>query len=165
MVPYGLIDLRLKGDAAPLMDNQGEGLQERVIQQRAARQLTYMMSQVVERGTGTRARIPGWELAGKSGTTNSARDAWFIGFNADYVIGVWMGYDDNSPMSGVTGGGLPAEIWQATMAGVVAGQTPKPLPLDMPAASSRGGMLADTGGITADRQILNVLDNILNGLN
>ena len=164
VVPYGLIDLRLKGDDAALMDNLGNGMQERVIQERAARQLTYMMSQVVERGTGTRARIPGWELAGKSGTTNSARDAWFIGFNADYVIGVWMGYDDNSPMTGVTGGGLPAEIWQATMSRVVAGETPRPLPMDLPGPSSRGGMLADQT-ITADRQILDVLDNILNGLN
>ncbi len=161
--PYGLIDLRLKGDDAPLMDNTGSGLQERVIQQGAARQLTYMMSQVVARGTGTRAQIPGWELAGKSGTTNSARDAWFIGFNADYVVGVWMGYDDNSPMSGVTGGGLPAEIWQATMSRVVAGQAPKPLPLDVPGPSSRGGMLADTG-IEADTEILDVLQNILGGL-
>ena len=164
VVPYGLIDLRLKGDDAALMDNQGNGMQERVIQERAARQLTYMMSQVIERGTGTRAKIPGWELAGKSGTTNSARDAWFVGFNADYVIGVWMGYDDNSPMTGVTGGGLPAEIWQATMSRVVAGETPRPLPMDLPGPSSRNGTLADQS-ITADRQILDVLDNILNGLN
>jgi len=162
--PYGLIDLRLKGDDSPLMDNLGSGLQERVIQQTAARQLTYMMSEVVARGTGTRAQIPGWELAGKSGTTNSSRDAWFIGFNADYVVGVWMGYDDNSPMSGVTGGGLPAEIWQATMSRVVAGETPKSLPMDVPMTGGSGNMVQNQG-ITADRQILNVLDNILNGLN
>ena len=161
--PYGLIDLRLKGDESPLMDNMGTGMQERVIQQKAARELTYMMSQVVARGTGTRAQIKGWELAGKSGTTNSSRDAWFIGFNADYVVGVWMGYDDNSPMTGVTGGGLPAEIWQATMSRVVAGEVPKPLPMDLPGPSSRGGMLADSG-IEADGQILDVLNNILNGL-
>ncbi|WP_394154693.1 transglycosylase domain-containing protein [Loktanella salsilacus] len=161
--PYGLIDLRLKGESEPLMDNVGTGLQERVIQQSAARELTYMMSQVVERGTGTRAQIPGWQLAGKSGTTNSARDAWFIGFNADYVIGVWMGYDDNSPMTGVTGGGLPAEIWQATMARVVTGETPKPLPMDVPGPSTTGGVLEDTG-IVADGEIMDVLSNILGGL-
>jgi penicillin-binding protein 1A len=161
--PYGLIDLRLKGESEPLMDNIGTGMQERVIQSHAARQLTYMMAQVVARGTGTRAQIPGWELAGKSGTTNSARDAWFIGFNADYVIGVWMGYDDNSPMTGVTGGGLPAEIWQATMARVVTGQTPKPLPMDLPGPSTTSGVLEDTG-IVADGQIMDVLQNILGGL-
>ncbi|SEN32372.1 penicillin-binding protein, 1A family [Loktanella fryxellensis] len=163
VVPYGLIDLRLQGDDAPLMDNAGVGLQERVIQTGAARQLTYMMSEVIRAGTGTRAQIPGWELAGKSGTTNSARDAWFVGFNADYVVGVWMGYDDNSPMQGVTGGGLPAEIWQATMAGVVAGETPRPLPYDLPTMGTRGEMVADST-MTADTQILDVLDNILNGL-
>jgi len=52
------------------------------------------MHQVVEDGTGTRAQIPGWQIAGKSGTTQSSRDAWFIAFTADYVTGVWMGYDD-----------------------------------------------------------------------
>ncbi|MBS1301058.1 PBP1A family penicillin-binding protein [Loktanella sp. SALINAS62] len=160
--PYGLVDLRLQGDDAPLMDNVGTGMQERVIQERAARQLTYMMNQVVVRGTGTRAQIDGWELAGKSGTTNSQRDAWFIGFNADYVIGVWMGYDDNSPMKGVTGGGLPADIWRETMRRVVAGQQPKPLPMDIP-GPARNDTLSSTG-IVADSQILNVLDNILGGL-
>ncbi|SEQ42813.1 penicillin-binding protein, 1A family [Loktanella sp. DSM 29012] len=160
--PYGLLDLRLQGDDAPLMDNVGTGMQERVIQERAARQLTYMMNQVVVRGTGTRAQIDGWELAGKSGTTNSQRDAWFIGFNADYVVGVWMGFDDNSPMRGVTGGGIPADIFRDTMRRVVAGQQPKPLPMDIP-GPARNGTLSNSG-IAADSQILNVLDNILGGL-
>ena len=60
------------------------------------------------------------------------RDAWFIGFTADYVAGVWMGYDDNTPLTGVTGSGLPAEIWQETMARVHADRTPRPLPMAAP---------------------------------
>ena len=62
-----------------------------------------------------RAALPDREAAGKTGTTQAARDAWFIGFTADYVAGVWMGYDDNTPLTGVTGGGLPAEIWHEVM--------------------------------------------------
>jgi penicillin-binding protein 1A len=74
-----------------------------------------MMQQVIEHGTGTRARLEGRPAAGKTGTTSSYHDAWFIGFTGQYVTGVWMGYDDNKPLKGVTGGGLPAEIWQAVM--------------------------------------------------
>ncbi len=129
--PYGLIELRLRGDAEPLMDQSG-GIGERVINEEAARQLTWMMHQVVEQGTGERGRIEGVQLAGKTGTTNGQRDAWFVGFSSDYVIGVWMGYDDNRQLTGVTGGGLPAEIWRQTMEGVLAGAQRTPLPMQAP---------------------------------
>ena len=130
--PYGLIDLRLQGDSDPFITQTG-GFQERVITDEAAETLTYMMYQVVERGTGGRAQLPGWQVAGKTGTTQAARDAWFIGFTADYVAGVWMGYDDNTPLTGVTGGGLPAEIWRETMVRVHDGLSPSPLPMSIPA--------------------------------
>jgi len=126
--PYGLIDLRLQGDTAPLMGQEG-GLGERVISENAARQLVYMMHQVSEIGTAKRALIPGWQIAAKTGTTQGARDAWFIGFTADYVVGVWMGNDDNSKLTGVTGGGLPADIWRETMVRINDGLTPAPLPM------------------------------------
>ena len=129
--PYGLIELRLKGDPEPLM-GQGGGIRERIISPDAAAQLIYMMHQVVEGGTGKRARLPGREAAAKTGTTQAARDAWFIGFTADYVAGVWMGYDDNTPMQGVTGGGLPAEIWRETMQKIHEGLPPRPLPMIRP---------------------------------
>ena len=105
-------------EVLPLMQAQG-GIRERVVQETAARELAWMMWRVVEDGTGARARIPGHEVAGKTGTTQAARDAWFVGFSAEYVTGVWMGYDDNTPLTGVTGGGLPAEIWRETMARVL----------------------------------------------
>ncbi len=130
--PFGIRELRLLGESEPLMRQSG-GVGDRVISERSARALTWMMHEVVESGTGGRARIPGWEVAGKTGTTQGARDAWFIGFTADYVAGVWMGYDDNSPLTGVTGGGLPATIWQETMARIHEGATPRSLPMDVPA--------------------------------
>ncbi|TMV15618.1 transglycosylase domain-containing protein [Arenibacterium halophilum] len=125
--PYGLVELKLLGDEAPLMGAEG-GIGERVIRTEAAQQLIWMMQKVIDEGTGTRAAIPGWEAAGKTGTTSSYRDAWFVGFTADYVAGVWMGYDDNTPLTGVTGSGLPAEIWHETMVRVHEGLTPRPLP-------------------------------------
>ncbi|MTI01480.1 transglycosylase domain-containing protein [Roseibium sp. RKSG952] len=129
--PYGLTELKLLGDETPVMVTT-TGIGERVIRDDAAKQLTWMMERVVSQGTGQRAKLPGWQVAGKTGTTQAARDAWFIGFTADYVAGVWMGYDDNTPLSGVTGGGLPAEIWRETMLRVTDGMTPTPLPMLAP---------------------------------
>ncbi len=131
VTPYGLVELKLLGDDAPLMGTGG-GIGERVIREEAARELIYMMHQVVHGGTGGRAQLPDREAAGKTGTTQAARDAWFLGFTADYVAGVWMGYDDNTPLTGVTGGGLPAEIWHETMVRVHEGIDPKPLPMIRP---------------------------------
>jgi penicillin-binding protein 1A len=131
VTPYGVMDLRVKGDDESLMGASG-GIGERVISEQSARYLTYMMSQVVQNGTGARAKLEGREVAGKTGTTTAGRDAWFIGFTADYVTGVWMGYDDNTPLKGVTGGGLPAEIWHEVMTRVEEGVPVTPLPMDIP---------------------------------
>ena len=136
VTPYGLVDLELGGEA--LMDRAG-GMGERVISEDAARELVWMMSRVITDGTGTRARLPGREAAGKTGTTQAARDAWFVGFTADYAAGVWMGYDDNTPLKGVTGGGLPAEIWRETMERAHEGLPARPLPMTDPTGAARGG--------------------------
>ncbi|WP_424971979.1 transglycosylase domain-containing protein [Dinoroseobacter sp. S76] len=134
VAPYGLTELRLLGDTTPLMGQAG-GIGERVVSQRAAQELTYMMYRVIADGTGGRAKLPeDRQAAGKTGTTQAARDAWFVGFTADYVAGIWMGYDDNTPLTGVTGGGLPAEIWRETMARVHEGRPKKPLPMTLPPA-------------------------------
>ncbi|HEY9037516.1 MAG TPA: PBP1A family penicillin-binding protein [Roseovarius sp.] len=131
VTPYGLIELKLLGSDQPVM-GAGGGIGERVIREDAARELTWMMSRVVDGGTGSRAKLPDREAAGKTGTTQAARDAWFLGFTADYVAGVWMGYDDNTPLTGVTGGGLPAEIWREVMVRVQEGMPATPLPMDRP---------------------------------
>ncbi len=131
VTPYGLRELTLKGDDEPLM-GAGGGIGERVVSEEAAQLLTYMMKQVIDSGTGTRARLDDRPAAGKTGTTSAARDAWFIGFTADYVTGVWIGYDDNTPLTGVTGGGLPAEIWHEVMVRVNEGLPPSELQMIVP---------------------------------
>ncbi|WP_322890386.1 MULTISPECIES: PBP1A family penicillin-binding protein [unclassified Yoonia] len=163
VTPYGLLDLRIQGDSAVLMDSQGAGIGNRIISEEAARQLTWMMTRVVEEGTGRRARINGWEIAGKTGTTNSSRDAWFIGFTGDYVTGVWMGYDNNTPLRGVTGGGLPAEIWRETMVRVLDGRMPTPLPMMVPQVAAPTGVLQSPGGEVVDDDIVNLLDLLVGG--
>ncbi len=188
VTPYGMIDLSFQGDDAPVMETTG-GIGERVIREEAARELTWMMYRVVEGGTGTRARIDGVQIAGKTGTTSGYRDAWFIGFSGDYVVGVWMGNDNNEPLREVTGGGLPAEIFRRTMEGVLAGQPVSPLPMSEPAPAGTPGLLSEAASdnVTSpavDRaleeafgqpprpaepatgqDINSVLNNILNGTN
>jgi penicillin-binding protein 1A len=70
-----------------------------------------LLQGVVNEGTGKAARIPNVPVAGKTGTTQEYRDAWFIGFTPDIIVGVWVGNDDNTPMNKVVGGDLPANIW------------------------------------------------------
>lgn len=161
--PYGLIELNLKGERDPLMTQEG-GIGERVISNTAARQLSYMMNQVVEAGTGRRAKLSNRQAAGKSGTTQASRDAWFIGFTADYVAGVWMGYDDNTPLTGVGGGGLPAEIWRETMERVHEGLPPRPLPMADPLPSrevaEQPRQRTRKKSNNVERVILNVLNEL-----
>ncbi|MEP3332720.1 transglycosylase domain-containing protein [Sedimentitalea sp.] len=150
VTPYGLTELKLLGESEPLMGTEG-GIGERVIQTQAAEELIWMMEKVVAEGSGRRAKLPDWQAAGKTGTTQAARDAWFIGFTSQYVAGVWMGYDDNTPLSGVTGGGLPAEIWHETMVRVHEGLTPTPLPMRAPSGpvenwEGGGATQTDSGG-------------------
>src|SRR5690606_24603914 len=66
--------------------------------------------ETIATGTARKADIPGWTAAGKTGTSQDFRDAWFIGYTANLVTGVWLGNDDNSPTRKATGGGLPGEV-------------------------------------------------------
>jgi penicillin-binding protein 1A len=101
------------------------------------RSLLELLSATVNQGTGTAARlaIPAY---GKTGTSQDYRDALFIGFAGDLVVGVWVGNDDNTPLKNVTGGGLPARLWRDFMSQAVKGASPRPKPKPVVAPDPTG---------------------------
>jgi penicillin-binding protein 1A len=105
---------------------------ERVIQDRELRYMNYMMSRTVAAGTGTRARIEGRAIGGKTGTGNDYRDAWFVAYTPGMVAGVWMGNDDFTVTRRLTGGSLPAEIWRRFMVTALRNTEARPLQLPGP---------------------------------
>jgi penicillin-binding protein 1A len=86
-----------------------------VIGPRNVAMMNTMMQETLLSGTARKAEIPGWMAAGKTGTSQDFRDAWFVGYTANLVTGVWLGNDDNSPTKKATGGGLPVEVWTRFM--------------------------------------------------
>ena len=82
-----------------------------ILQDEDVENLTYMLEEVIRSGTGKKAKVSGF-AAGKTGTSQDNRDAWFVGFDDDLICAVWLGNDDDSPMKGVSGSNLPAEIWR-----------------------------------------------------
>jgi penicillin-binding protein 1A len=108
----------------------------RVVETRYVAMMNAMMRETVANGTARRADLPGWQVAGKTGTSQDFRDAWFIGFTSQFVTGVWLGNDDNTPTKKITGGGLPIEIWSQFMKTAHHGKTPSDLPGDPIAAAA-----------------------------
>jgi penicillin-binding protein 1A len=86
-----------------------------VIEPRNVALMNVMMQETLISGTARKAEIPGWMAAGKTGTSQDFRDAWFVGYTGHLVTGVWLGNDDNSPTRKATGGGLPVEVWTRFM--------------------------------------------------
>jgi len=110
---YGILNIST-ADGTPLYDRQApKGAV--VLNPAELADMNYMLLQAVENGTGRRARIDGHMIAGKTGTTNDFRDAWFVGFAPDRVTAVWVGDDENAAMNKVTGGSLPAMIFKDAM--------------------------------------------------
>ena len=125
--PFGWENLKLKKNKREPLMAKSEAPDKQIISSKTAEDLIFMMSEVIRNGTGKRAQFPNWELAGKTGTSQSARDTWFIGFSKNYIAGVWIGYDNNTPLRGVTGGGLPADIWRTSMEEIHSNLIPTPL--------------------------------------
>jgi len=99
-----------------------------VIGSPALQYMNQMLRQVIAAGTGGRAKLGGYDIAGKTGTTSDYRDAWFVGYTGGFVTAVWVGRDDNTPMKKVTGGGAPAGIWHDYMATALPRLKVQPIP-------------------------------------
>ncbi len=126
MNPYMIEEIRnSKGD---LLYSNPVTQAPRVYPENLAADMNSMLSRVVVAGTGRAAQIPGWDVAGKTGTSQDWRDAWFLGYTAKFVGGVWIGNDDDKPMAKVTGGEMSARIWADMMRPAHEGIQPMPLP-------------------------------------
>ena len=100
----------------------------RIVDARYVAMMNGMMHETLISGTARHADLPGWAAAGKTGTSQDFRDAWFVGYTAHLVAGVWLGNDDNSPTRKAVGGGLPVEIWSRFMKAAHQGVAPAALP-------------------------------------
>ena len=134
VVAYGVVRIRTK-DGKVLWQRKNSGLGAVMSPENLAA-MTGLMTEVMATGTGKAARLAGRPAAGKTGTTQDFRDAWFVGFSADLVCGVWVGNDDNAPMKHAVGGGLPAHIFKGFMESAEAGLPVRPLAGQAPAGES-----------------------------
>jgi penicillin-binding protein 1A len=111
-LPYGISEIKDQFGRLQFK-RQGDGAGQ-IIKPQNIRAMDDMMSEVIQSGTGKKARL-NVPAKGKTGTSQSFRDAWFIGYTRKFVTGVWVGNDDDTPMKKVTGGGFPALIWRQIM--------------------------------------------------
>jgi len=115
--PHSILEVRSgSGDTIWRFDRDDSKKPVQAIPPQVAMEMAMMMNHVVEEGTAKRAMLDGIKAAGKTGTTNSYRDAWFVGYTGNFVCGVWYGNDDYSPLNRMTGGSLPAQTWHEIMA-------------------------------------------------
>jgi penicillin-binding protein 1A len=154
VLPHGIRDIRTVGGKS-LYKRQGGG-PGIVVAARPLVQLQEMMQAVIDEGSGQRADI-GRPAAGKTGTTQDSRDAWFIGYTAQIVAGVWLGNDDGMAMTDVSGGGFAARIWRDFM---LAAHADLPvLPLNRPQAGPEVAS-SGNGAVTIEVDVNRFVDRI-----
>ena len=146
VVPHAILEVRTgDGEVVWRFDRDGKP-PEQVLRPQVALDMNMMLNSAAETGTGKRAVLDGVRIAGKTGTTNAYRDAWFVGFTGNFVCGVWIGNDDYSSTNRMTGGSLPAMTWRQIMAyahtGIelknIPGVAPNPPPGSLPQAVAAG---------------------------
>jgi len=147
VLPYVITQVKTsEGDTIYRRTGGGLG---RVIEPGPLAMMNAMLRETLLTGTARKAELPGWDAAGKTGTSQDHRDAWFVGYTGSLVAGVWLGNDDGTPTKRTSGSNLPVEIWSRFMKQALAGTPPVPLPgggwratppgAEVPVASLQGG--------------------------
>ena len=132
VVPYTVVEVR--SPAGAVIFKRDTQAADGVVDDREVQAMNAMLFEAVEGGTGRAARIAGREIAGKTGTSQEFRDAWFVGYVPGFIAGVWVGNDDSAPTKGVTGGRIPARIWKNFMTAALEGKPVQALPREEPPA-------------------------------
>jgi len=128
----------------------------RVLSEKAASYMNTMLVTIPEWGTGRRAALPGIRSAGKTGTSQSYRDAWYVGFTGNYTAAVWLGNDDFSPTRNMTGGSLPAMIWHRLMVYAHQNIELKPIPGIEDPLPSADEIAAASAARKSDESVANI---------
>ncbi len=142
VTPHAVLEVKTAtGELVWRFDRDGPK-PRRTVPRQVALDMNMMLNSAAEQGTGRRAMLDGIRIAGKTGTTNAHRDAWFVAYTGNLIAGVWVGNDNYEPMQRMTGGSLPAMTWQAVMTyghqGIelknIPGTLPNPAPGSVPQA-------------------------------
>ena len=143
VTPHAILEVRTgAGELVWRWDRDGPQPRQ-IIPASVAADMAGMMSHVVSEGTARRAALDGIPTAGKTGTTNNYRDAWFVGYTGNFTCAVWYGNDDYSPTNRMTGGSLPAQTWHDIMMAAHQGVEVKPIPgVEVPAKPSAANAAA-----------------------
>ncbi len=151
VTPHAILEVRTgPGELIWRFDRDGPKPRQ-VLTPQVASEMVMMMNKVAEEGTGKKALLDGIRIAGKTGTTNGYRDAWFVGYTGNYVCGIWFGNDDYSSTNRMTGGALPAMTWHEIMTYAHQGIELKNLPgLSAPPPAAPAAAMADADTKPAD---------------
>jgi penicillin-binding protein 1A len=142
VIPHAILEVKAT-DGTLIYRRQPQNLGQ-VAEPATIGALNRMMRETLVSGTARKSDLPGWQAAGKTGTTQEHKDAWFVGYTAQLVTSVWVGNDDGDSMKKVTGSGLPAELWASFMREAHAKMAPQPLP-----GLNEGGWLGGQGAPVA----------------
>ncbi len=142
---HGIIRIRTASGKVlyQYLDASQDGGRVQVVNNPALMEMNQMLRGVVQRGTGVGANVPGYDIAGKTGTTSDFRDAWFDGYTGGFVTVVWTGRDDNTEMKKVTGGSTPAAIWHMYMSSALRRIQVSPIPAGPANAPTLGAPAED----------------------
>ncbi|WP_332692151.1 transglycosylase domain-containing protein [Bosea sp. (in: a-proteobacteria)] len=143
--PYAAFDIRNSLGEEIYRHDRDEPAPAQVLSTQVALEMNQMLSTVPTAGTGRRAALDGVISAGKTGTTNGYKDAWYVGYTGNLVGAVWFGNDDSSETNNMTGGSLPAMVWKEIMAFAHQGIELKPIPGVAPPAADKATVAKNSG--------------------